>query len=99
MIKFERYPHVKDMIEYYAKKSGNQRIIDLLQSDINSKEEAFVFARFIITMIDAMHEDEDNGVKVLGATKYINMIPDIDYEVSAYLDDRYDGVWDQVCDE
>ena len=36
MIKFNRYPHVGSIIEYYAKKSGRSEIEVLLKADINN---------------------------------------------------------------
>ena len=36
MIKFNRYPHVGSIIEYYAKKPGRSEIEVLLKADINN---------------------------------------------------------------
>ncbi len=100
MIEFNRYPHVGAVIEYYAKKLNNNKIVDLLKTGISSEGEAIVYGEFIITMIDHIAQDMQNDISVLGSKDNTSMIPDIDYEVSLYLANRgLEDIWDKLCDE
>jgi hypothetical protein len=95
---FKRYSHVRALIEHYGEKSGNAEILNMLQKDSASKEEAYKFGRFIVSMIDAMASDMQNGVVVLRGVDNTEMIPDIDYEVSLFLANRgWGGVWDDYA--
>lgn len=100
MIEFSRYPHVKSLILHYAHQLNEQTIIDLINSDISSKDQAEYFSKFIWKMLDQMALDINQGKEVLGNIDNSSMIPDIDYEVSLYLADRgFPEIWDKVCDE
>ncbi|GAA6167878.1 hypothetical protein [Sessilibacter corallicola] len=100
MIEFKRYPHVKEIIEYYARKLDKSQVISFLESGIKSEKEAHQFSKFILLMIDSMAKDMQNNVSVLGSVDNTSMIPDIDYEVSLYLSNiGMEDIWDQVCDE
>ena len=100
MIKFNRYPHVGSIIEYYAKELNRNGIEELLKADIHSEEEAIIFSKFILTMIDHIAIDMQNGISVIGSKDNTSMIPDIDYEVSLYLSNRgLEEVWNRICDE
>ena len=100
MIKFNRYPHVLELIHHYAKKMKNEQVLNLLETEVSSKDEALMFGKFILTMIDHIALDMQNGVSVLGSTDNTSMIPDIDYEMSLYLANRgLEEIWDKVCDE
>jgi hypothetical protein len=97
---FKRYPHVRALIEHYAGQAKSSDMLNMLKMDSFSKEDAYRFGRFIVSMIDAMAADMQSGVAVLGGVDNTEMIPDIDYEVRLFLDDRgWDGVWDEICDE
>ena len=97
---FKRYPHVLDLIEHYVGPIGNQDILSIIQRDSISKEDAYNFGRFIISMIEAMADDIEKKVVVLGRVDNTDSIPDIDYEVSLFLANRgWGGVWDEICDE
>ena len=97
---FKRYPHVLALIEHYAGPIGDQNILNIIQRDSISKEDAHNFGRFIISMIEAMAVDIENKVVVLGRVDNTDLIPDIDYEVSLFLANRgWGGVWDEICYE
>lgn len=97
---FKRYPHVLALIEHYAGPIGDQSILNIIQRDSISKEDAYNFGRFIISMIEAMAVDIEKKVVVLGKVDNTDSIPDIDYEVSLFLANRgWGGVWDEICDE
>jgi hypothetical protein len=100
VIEFNRYPHVGTIIEHYAKELNNNQMLDLLKTEISSEDGAFMYGRFILTMVDHIARDMQNDVSVLGSKDNTSMIPDIDYEVSLYLANRgFEEVWDNVCDE
>lgn len=100
MIEFNRYPHVGAIIKHYAKELNNIQIVGLLKTEISSEDEAFMYGKFVLTMIDHIARDMQNDVSVLGSKDNTSMIPDIDYEVSLYLANRgFEEVWDKVCDE
>ena len=100
MIEFNRYPHVLSIIEHYANELKNDSIIKLLKTEVSSNDEAVMFGKFILTVIDCIARDMEKNVAVLGSTDNTGMIPDIDYEMSLYLSDRgFEDVWDKVCDE
>lgn len=85
MIEFERYPHVNDLLSHYAESLNNQRAGYILKNGVNNKQEAKEFSVFVWRVVDAMYEDEANSVSVLGITSNIEMIPDLEYEVSLYM--------------
>lgn len=100
MIEFKRYPNVKEIIEYYARKLDESQVIGFLESGIKSEKEAHQFGKFILLVIDSMAKDMQNNVKVIGSVDNTSMIPDIDYEVSLYLSNiGMEDIWDQICDE
>ena len=100
MIEFKRYPHVGDLIQHYVKETDNTEITALLENGVRTKEEAYLYSKFILSLIDCMAKDMQNGVSVLGSTDNTSMIPDIDYEVSLYLANKgMEEVWDEVCNE
>ena len=97
---FARYPHVRSLIEHYAEQLGKAEVLDILQRNPLTEDDAYGFGRFIISMIDAMAADIKNGIVMLGAVDNTQMIDDIDYEVGLFLANRgWGGVWDEICDE
>ena len=100
VIKFKRYPHVEHLIRYYAQALSVDEIISILNLGVGSSAEAETFSRFIWKMLDAMSDDIESKVEVLGGTDNSSMIPDIDYEVSLYLSEAgYEEIWDRIADE
>lgn len=100
MIEFKRYPHVGELLSYYANALENEDAIILLKNGVKSKEEAYILSRFVIAAIDRMAYDVQENNSVLGSVDNTNMIPDIDYEISLYLANKgMEDVWDQVCNE
>jgi len=100
VIEFNRYPHVGTIIKHYAKELNNNQILELLETEIASEDEASMYGKFILTMIDHIARDMQNNVSVLDSQDNTSMIPDIDYEVSLYLANRgFEEVWDKICDE
>lgn len=100
MIEFKRYPHVGEILRYYANALQNEEAINILNDGVKSKEEAYALCRFVISVVDGMASDMQENNPVLGSVDNTNMIPDIDYEISLYLANiGLEDVWDQVCND
>jgi hypothetical protein len=99
MIKFERYPHVNNLLLHYAESLNNQKAEHILKSGVSNKQEAKEFSMFVWQAVDAMHEDEENNISVLGSTSNIEMIPDLEYEVSLYMKSTgFFNVWVEISE-
>ncbi|VUD69058.1 hypothetical protein TDB9533_04422 [Thalassocella blandensis] len=97
MVKFERYPHINDLLNHYAKTLDRGDISKLINTGISSKEEAELFSRFIWEMVSAINEDEESGIRVLGSTDNTEMFPDLNYEVTKLMrSSGFYSVWDAV---
>ncbi len=94
---FNRYSHVNDLISYYASTLQRLEILGIVNSGISSKEQAEEFSRFIWTMVEAINEDEESGVPVLGSKDNTDMLPDINYEITKLMKNTgYYHVWEEV---
>ncbi|AUM12298.1 hypothetical protein [Ketobacter alkanivorans] len=99
MIKFERYPHINDLLSHYAESLNNQRAEHILENGVSNKQEAKEFSVFVWQVVDAMHEDEENNISVLGSTDNIEMIPDLEYEISSYMKSTgFFNIWVEVSE-
>ena len=99
MIKFQRYTHVNDFIDYYFSMVGDPDVKSVLELGISNENEARVFTSFIIKMIDAIHDDAENQVSVLGDTDNSDVLPDISYEITNYMrTTQYFYIWDELFD-
>ena len=100
MITFKRYPHINDLIKHYLKSLNRHDVLTLIETEINSKKDAELFSRFIWDMVEAINEDEENKVSVLGSVDNTEMLPDLSYEVSKLMKDTgfYD-TWVTVSNE
>lgn len=97
MIKFQRYAHVNDFIEYYLPKVGGSDVKSVLESGVTNEIEAKIFTSFIIKMVDAIHDDAENGIEVLGDVDNSDILPDISYEVTSYMRGTpYFSIWDEL---
>lgn len=97
MVKFNRYPHVNDLLNHYAHCLEREDITKIIASEISSSEQAKIFAQFIWQMVEAINEDEENNITVLGRTDNTEMLPDISYEVTKLMKDNgYYSVWESV---
>ena len=55
------------------------------------------FSRFIWKMVEAINEDEENNIVVMGSNDNTDMIPDISYEVTKLMKDKgFYTVWESV---
>jgi len=100
MITFRRYPHVKDLIEYYANDTKNDSVLGILTNGATNQNDAEELSRFIWHMADKMSIDCNNNKQVLGHTDNSEMLPDVEYEITLYLDQLgYINIWDRISDE
>ena len=100
MIEFERYPHIKDLMNYYVEDLQRKDIKEIMQLGVQSEEDATAFARFVWQMAGKMNLDEENEIVVLGAIDNSDMFPDLNYEISLYLRERgFYAVWERISNE
>jgi len=97
MVKFERYPHVNDIINHYISSLERSDIKDIIKDGIKDKDQAEIFSRFIWDMVEAINEDEENNVIVMGSSDNTEMLPDISYEVTKLMKSKgFYSVWESV---
>lgn len=100
MIVFSRYPHVGDFLLHYGRSLGRSQLLSVLELGVVSADDAVLLSEFVWDMIDAMATDCEQENVVMGRSDNLDIIPDIDYEVSLYLDkEGFSEVWQRVCDE
>jgi hypothetical protein len=100
MINFKRYPHVNDLLSYYAQDLGNQKVIKIIDTGVSNEHDAEVLSYFIWKMADKMSVDSNNSKIVLGSDNNSSMLPDVEYEITGYLEgEGYLYVWDRISDE
>ena len=100
MIRFDRYPHVNELLDHYAKKTGRNDIQELLSSGVQSSEDAEKLSRFAWEVAELANEDEKNSRVVLGSKDNTDMIQDLAYELTKYMKETgHYSIWKQVSDE
>lgn len=97
---FSRYPHVKELIDHYARVLHRPDVAQQQTTGVRTEHEAEQFSLFIWQMVQRMNQDDRNGVKVLGATNNTEMIQDVYYEVSEFMAEcGFEDVWRRVCSD
>ena len=86
MILSERYPHIFELVSYYADSLDNETALAVLESGLDSEETAKAFSYFIWQMVDQIHADFKSGELVLGSKDNRTMLPDLSYEVSTFME-------------
>lgn len=100
MIKFDRYAHVGDFLNFYASFFNDEDILKILKDGVLSEDNAKSLSLFIWKMTDQMREDCESGTEVLGGTDNSEMLPDVHYEISSYLSDLgFESIWEKISDE
>jgi secreted protein with Ig-like and vWFA domain len=100
MILTVRYPHVRDLVSYYANKLSDDLVLSILESGVNSENEAEHLSHFIWKMLDEMARDREEGNIVLGGIDNTSMAPDISYEMDALMEKSGFGpIWEKISDE
>lgn len=99
MIKFGRYAHIDSLLRHYADKLHNNDAKFILDNGVSDASSAEALSKFVWQVVDAIHEDEENKVVVLGSASNIEMIPDLEYEISNYMRDvGFFSVWKKVSE-
>jgi hypothetical protein len=97
---FSRYPHVKDLINYYAAFFSESFVSQQLESGVSNPQEAEKFSLFIWKMVDQMRRDSEENTVVLGSTDNSEMLQDIYYEISEFMFEcGFESVWERVSEE
>ena len=97
MVKFERYPHVNDLINHYISALNRPDIKDIIDNGILNNSQAEIFSRFIWNMVEAINEDEENNIIVMGSTDNTEMLPDVSYEITKLMRDcGFYSIWETV---
>ncbi len=100
MILTVRYPHVRALVEHYAKKMSDERALSILDNGLISEEEAKHLSYFIWGMIDEMTKDRKQGNIVLGGTDNTSTLPDVSYEMDVLMSDcGFSDIWEKISDE
>lgn len=100
MILTVRYPHVRDLVSYYAERLSDQVVLSILDGGLNSEAEAEHLSRFIWKMLDEMANDREKGKLVLGGVDNTSMAPDISYEMDVLMQERgFSKIWEKISDE
>ncbi|MGM8229087.1 hypothetical protein ACSV5M_21065 [Cellvibrio sp. ARAG 10.3] len=100
MILTLRYPHVRDLVQHYATKKNDAKVLKILDSGLLSEEDASHLGHFIWDMLDTMAKDREQNIVVLGGTDNTQMAPDIAYEMDALMNKSgYGKIWEKISDE
>lgn len=100
MIEFARYPHIQDLLMHYAEQENRNDIISLMKNNVTNESEAETFSRFVWHVAELVNNDEENAVEVLGSADNTEMLPDLSYEVSTYMNAiGYYSIWQRVSDQ
>src|SRR6187402_958496 len=75
MIKFERYPHVNDLIVFYMEENRRSDIAKIMVYGISEEADAKTFCQFIWSTIDQIHKDAETGRVVLGRPDNTVILP------------------------
>lgn len=100
MILTLRYPHVRDLVQHYANRKNDTKVLNIVNNGLSSEEDARHLGHFIWNMLDSMAEDREQGIVVLGGTDNTQMAPDISYEMDALMHaSGYGKIWEDISDE
>ncbi|WP_444926930.1 hypothetical protein ACJJI4_02430 [Microbulbifer sp. TRSA002] len=80
---------------YYVKSYKNDSILKILKEGVNSTSEAEEFSLFIWWVVDSIHGDQENEIEIMGSAGNLEMLPDLEYEISGYMQSV--GFYDVWC--
>ena len=67
---------------------------------IQSKEDAQVFSRFVWQLVEAVNEDDENQIEVLGSADNTEMLPDLNYEITKLMKETgFYAVWLEISNK
>jgi phosphoribosyl 1,2-cyclic phosphodiesterase len=100
MILTVRYPHVRELVLFYAQKLSDDVVQAILTNGIHSENDAEHLSHFIWKMLDEMAKDREQGNVVLGGIDNTSMAPDISYEMDALMEQSgFSSIWERISDE
>lgn len=100
MIRFNRYPHVNDLVSHYCESLSRSDIQEIIKKGLSSAKDAQVLSRFIWEVVEQINQDEEKGIIVLGSSDNTEMLPDISYEITKLMKDHgFFNIWQKVSDE
>ncbi|WP_444914487.1 hypothetical protein [Microbulbifer sp. TRSA007] len=80
---------------YYVKSYKDDSILKILKEGVNSTSEAEEFSLFIWRVVDSIHDDQENEIEIMGSAGILEMLPDLEYEISDYMQSV--GFYDVWC--
>ena len=99
MIKFERYPHINELLAIYLNESPEPTISQIIEKGIKNQEDAEIFSQFIWRIVDKIHDDAEAGRLVLGRADNTDVLPDLSYEITRYMRKTgFYNIWEHVSD-
>ena len=99
MIKFERYPHINELLAFYLDESPEPTISSIIEKGATNYDDAEAFSQFIWRTVDKIHDDAEAGRVVLGRTDNTDFLPDLSYEITKYMRKTgFYNVWERVSD-
>lgn len=100
MIKFNRYPHVNDLVDHYSESLNRPDVQKIIKKGIASSKDAEILSRFVWEMVEQINQDEEDRVIVLGSPDNTEMLPDISYEITKLMKDNgFFNIWQKVSDD
>lgn len=100
MIRFERYPHINDLLAFYLDEADDQEIIRIFNNGITNETDAKLFCHFIWQTVDKIHDDEESSRLVLNRLDNTDMLPDLSYEITKYMRNTgYYNIWEESYNE
>ena len=97
---FSRYPHVKDLIIYYANYFSDTNVLEQQEFGVKTPKEAEAFSLFIWKMVDQMRQDTEAKIIILGSSDNSEMLQDVYYEVSDFMAEcGFEAVWERVSED
>lgn len=100
MILTIRYPHVRELVLFYAQKLSDDIVLAILSNGLHSEKEAEHLSHFIWRMLDEMAKDKEQENVVLGGTDNTSMVPDISYEMDVLMEESgFSSIWEKISDE
>lgn len=92
------YPHIDELLRYYALSLGYNDIVKILDRGIVTEQDAYAFCNFIPVLLDQRMADEESDKPVpvdIGSA----VISDLHYEAGSFVCDAgYEPVWDAMLD-
>lgn len=99
IVKFERYPHISDLFQFYSNRESREDIAKILCDGITNESDAEKLCVFAWEIAGYINDDCENGVVVLGSQDNSDMIPDLSYELTRLMKLLgYYSVWQSVSD-